>query len=74
MAFNRGALNLIASYGSDSSDDEVPGCKVSTKRTHKSSSSEDEDNNKHIRTRYFVIYLVNEIMTIILSVYLCLLL
>ncbi|KAJ8939036.1 hypothetical protein NQ318_012634 [Aromia moschata] len=33
--FNKGALSLISSYGSDSSDDDVPGPRVSTKRLQK---------------------------------------
>lgn len=38
--FNKGALSLLTNYGSDSSDDEVPGPRVSTKRTHKSDDEE----------------------------------
>lgn len=49
MTTKRGALDLLVSYGSDSSDDEVPGCKVSTKRTHKSSDDEEECNKKNCR-------------------------
>lgn len=49
MALSRGALGLLASYGDDSSDDDVPGCRVSTKRTHKSSDEEEESVRKNIR-------------------------
>lgn len=38
--FNKGALSLLTNYGSDTSDDEVPGPRVSTKRTHKSDDEE----------------------------------
>lgn len=38
--FQKGALSLLNNYGSDSSDDEVPGPRVSTKRTHKSDSED----------------------------------
>lgn len=41
--FQNGALSLLASYGSDTSDDEVPGPRVSTKRTHKSDSEESSE-------------------------------
>ncbi|RZC33930.1 U6 snRNA phosphodiesterase, partial [Asbolus verrucosus] len=37
---NKGALDLLAAYGGDSSDEEVPGSRVSTKRTHKDDKSE----------------------------------
>lgn len=43
MSTTKGALHLIADYGGDSSDDEVPGCRVSTKRMRKDSDS-DSDN------------------------------
>lgn len=38
--FNNGSLSLLANYGSDSSDNDVPGPRVSTKRTHKSDNDE----------------------------------
>lgn len=38
---NKGALALVVDYGSDStSDDEIPGARVSTKRCHKDSDEE----------------------------------
>lgn len=48
MVDSRGALDLLVSYGGDSSDDDAPGCRVSTKRTHKS-SDEEEESTKSIR-------------------------
>lgn len=48
MTTNKGALSLLTSYGDDSSDDDVPGCRVSTKRTLKE-CDEDGDNVKKIR-------------------------
>lgn len=45
----KGALNLLADYGGDSSDDEVPGCRVSTKRMRKDSDSEcDHAHNRNV--------------------------
>ncbi|VEN52357.1 unnamed protein product [Callosobruchus maculatus] len=46
MLKNKGALALVVDYGSDTSDDDVPGPRVSTKRTH---NSEDElsDSERH---------------------------
>lgn len=41
--FNKGALSLLTNYGSDTSDDEVPGPRVSTKRSHKSDSEESSE-------------------------------
>lgn len=49
MTTSRGALDLLVSYGDDSSDDDVPGCRVSTKRTHKSSDEEEESVKKCFR-------------------------
>lgn len=43
---HRGALDLLAAYDGDSSDDEVPGAKVSTKRTYK--ESEEGENVKRL--------------------------
>lgn len=40
--FKKGALALLAKYGSDSSDDDVPGPRVSTKRVHKSEEFSEE--------------------------------
>lgn len=37
---HKNALSLLVNYGDDSSDDEVPGPRVSTKRTHKSDNEE----------------------------------
>lgn len=48
MTTHKGALALIASYGDDSSDDDVPGCRVSTKRTRRS-SDEEEEQVKNLR-------------------------
>lgn len=45
MSINKGALNLLACYGGDSSDDEVPGCRVSTKRVRKDSESDCDHTN-----------------------------
>nr|CAI5867985.1 unnamed protein product [Callosobruchus analis] len=46
MLKNKGALALVVDYGSDTSDEDVPGPRVFTKRTHK---SEDElsDSERH---------------------------
>lgn len=49
MTTNKGALNLITVYGDDSSDDEVPGCRVSTKRMHRDSDDDDEKARKSTR-------------------------
>ncbi|XP_068917572.1 U6 snRNA phosphodiesterase 1 [Tenebrio molitor] len=43
---NKGALALLAQYGGDSSDDEVPGSRVSTKRMHK--DDEDDPRSKRL--------------------------
>lgn len=49
MSTNKGALNLLTCYGGDSSDDEVPGCRVSTKRVRKESESDSDYNRKALR-------------------------
>ncbi|CAH1964288.1 unnamed protein product [Acanthoscelides obtectus] len=46
MLKNKGALGLVVEYGSDTSDDDVPGPRVSTKRTHKS-DDELSDSERH---------------------------
>lgn len=46
---HRGALNLLSSYGGDSSDEEVPSGRISTKRCLK---DKDEINPKRVQTRY----------------------
>lgn len=49
---NKGALALLAQYGGDSSDDEVPGSRVSTKRMHK--DDEDDPRSKRLeRSSYY---------------------
>lgn len=41
---NKGALSLLTTYGSDyDSDEDVPGPRVSTKRTRKSDSEESSE-------------------------------
>lgn len=45
---NSSALNLISHYGGDSSDDEVPGFRASTKRLHKDDSDEEFLDNKRL--------------------------
>lgn len=45
---SKGALGLLGSYGSDTSDDEVPGFRVSTKRTHKESVDDEDANSKRL--------------------------
>lgn len=48
MASSRGALDMLVSYGDDSSDDDVPGCRVSTKRTHQG-CDEEKPAKKNLR-------------------------
>ncbi|XP_065161064.1 U6 snRNA phosphodiesterase 1 [Atheta coriaria] len=47
---NRGALDFLQTYGDDdlSEDDIVPGPKVSTKRTHRSDSEDEEPGPKYL--------------------------
>lgn len=49
----KGALGLLADYGSDSSEDEVPGSRVSTKRMHRNDEIDIEPNRKRFE-RYEV--------------------
>ncbi|CAG9864653.1 unnamed protein product [Phyllotreta striolata] len=46
MLTNKGSLSLLSDYGDNSSDDDVPGPRVSTKRTHK-----DDDVNLSFKKR-----------------------
>lgn len=45
---SKGALDLLGGYGSDTSDDEVPGFRVSTKRTHKESADDEDADTKRL--------------------------
>lgn len=59
--FNQGALSLLRSYGGDSSDDDVPGPRVSTKRSHKS-NTEDVSEEPVLKKRFILnvtIYFLN---------------
>nr|CAH7735810.1 unnamed protein product [Callosobruchus chinensis] len=47
MLKNKGALALVVDYGSDTSDDDVPGPRVSTKRTHKSEDELSDSERQH---------------------------
>lgn len=57
---NRGALNLLATYGStdDSSDEDVPGPRVSTKRTASKEWS-DSENRKVLCTKAEKVYVIH---------------
>lgn len=46
---NKGALALLADYGDDDSEDEVPGPRVSTKRLHKDDNDVPYSNKRFER-------------------------
>lgn len=55
---NQGALALLTDYGGDSSEEEVPGPRVSTKRTFR---EEDNSDNPQKRFQRFVSSILNNI-------------
>lgn len=58
---NRGALDFLQTYGDDdlSEDDIVPGPKVSTKRTHRSDSEDEEPGPKYFYKQFCFFKLVS---------------
>ena len=52
MALARTALDSLNIYGSDSSDEDVPGPRVSTKRTHKDDDCSEREFKRLITLGY----------------------